>query len=154
MDRATLVKARFNEASLQGASIRRPSIYADMTLSSADLPAFRNANLTRARVTARLDGADFSGANLNDASFVVWEERNLGGPPVSGLERCDFSGARLIGANLRGVSLVRSIFRNADLSRADRRNADLSHADFEGATIAGAKLGDAVLLDAKSLHIP
>lgn len=154
LDRATLVKTRFNGSSLQGASIRRPSVYADMTLNSADLPVFRDADLTRARVTARLGGADFAGANLTEASFVVWEERNLGGPPVSGLERCDFSGARLIGANLWGVSLIRSVFRNADLSRADLRNADLSHADFEGAIIAGANLEGAILLDTKGLHIP
>jgi uncharacterized protein YjbI with pentapeptide repeats len=122
-----------------------------MRLDAHDIPVFRNANLTRARVTARLDGADFSGATLSYASFVVWEERNLGGPPTSGLARCTFAGARMTGINVRGLSLTHSVFRNADLSGADLRETDLSHADFEGATLTGAKLDGAKLEGTKGL---
>ncbi len=140
LDRATLVQTRFSNATLQNASIRRPSVFADMDLHARDLPIFRNADLARAQITARLDGADFSGANLSEVSFVVWEERNLGGPPTSGLARCNFSGARMNGINVRGLSLSRSVLRGADLSGADLRETDLSYADFEGAKLTGAKL--------------
>lgn len=151
LDRATLVHTRFSRATLQDASIRRPSVYSDMSLDARDLPVFRNADLARARVTARLDGADFTEANLTDASFVVWEERNLGGPPTSGLTRCDFTGARMAGIKVRGISLSGSSFRRADLNGADLRDTDLSYADFEGATLTGANLEGARTEGAKGL---
>jgi uncharacterized protein YjbI with pentapeptide repeats len=113
---------------------------------------FRNANLAGASITARLDGADFSGANLSGTSFVVWEERDLGGPPTSGLARCDFTSAIMANINVRGLPLTRSVFRNADLTGADLRDADLSYADFEGAKLSGAKLEGALLEGATGLN--
>jgi uncharacterized protein YjbI with pentapeptide repeats len=152
LDRATLIKADFSNAILENASIRRPNVFSDMNLHPGDLPLFRYAILARSRVTARLDGADFTGANLANANFVVWEERNLGGPPVGGLQRCNFTSARMTDINVRGLSLSRSVLRDADLSGADLRDADLSHVDFEGATLTRARFDGAKLEDATGLE--
>lgn len=151
LDRATLVRARLSNANLEDASIRRPSVYSDMRLDPADLPVFGNANLARATLTARLDGADFTGATLSGTTFVLRQERDLGGPPTSGLARCNFTGAAMVGINLRGLSLTRSVFRDANLSGADLRDADLSYADLRGAVLSGAKLDGAMLDGAKGI---
>lgn len=151
LDRATLVRARFSNAVLRDASIRRPSIFSDLHFDKGDLPVFRRCDLSRVTLTARLDGADFSGANLTEARFVVWAERNLGGPPISGLAGCDFSGAILAALDARGVSFAYSVLRDADLSGADLRGADLSYADLEGADLSGALLDGAETYGAKGL---
>jgi len=147
LDRATLVRARFAHATLQDASIRRPSVFSDMRFDARDLPVFQNANLTGVRFTARLDGADFRGADLSNASFALWQERDLGGAPTSGLDRCDFTAARMCGVNMRGLSLRQSSFQNADLRDADLRNTDLTGANLKGAVLKGAKLDGANLKD-------
>ncbi len=152
LDRATLIKADFSNATLVSASIRRPNVFSDMNLHPSDLPLFRYSNLARSRVAARLDGADFTEANLANADFVVWEERNLGGPPVGGLQRCNFTAARMTDINVRGLSLSRAILRDADLSGADLRDTDLSHVDFEGATLANAQLDGAKMEGATGLE--
>jgi len=151
LDRATLTRARLSNANLAGASIRRPSIYSDMSLNPFDLPTLRSVNLSGATLTARLDEADFTGADLSGTRFIVWEERHNGGPPTTGLARCNFTSARMAGADVRGVSLTRAIFRKADLTAADLRNADLSYADFEGAVLTGARFDGALLDGAKGL---
>jgi uncharacterized protein YjbI with pentapeptide repeats len=152
MDRATLVRAQFSNANREEASIRRPSVYTDMHLDPADLPLFRKANLTRATFIARLDGANFSGATLSGATFSLRQERDLGGPPTRGLDRCNFSGAAMVGTNLRGLSLTQYVFRDADLSSADLRDADLSYADLRGTVLADARLDGAKLEGAKGVN--
>ena len=147
LDRATLVRTRFAHATLQGASMRRPNVFSDMRFDARDLPVFRNANLSGVNFTARLDGADFSGADLSNASFAIWQERDLGGAPTTGLARCNFTAARMRGINMRGLSLRQSSFQNADLSDADLRNTDLTGADLTGAVLKGAKLDGAILED-------
>lgn len=151
LDRATLVRARLANANLADASIRRPSVYSDMRLDPEDLPVFRSVRMARATLTARLDGADFTEADLSEVSFVLREERDLGGPPTSGLARCNFTGAKMIGINVRGIALTRSSFRQADLSRADLRDTDLSFADFAGAVLTGARLDGAKLEGTRGL---
>ena len=110
-----------------------------------DLPVFRAANMAGVRITARLDGADFSGADLSNASFAVWQERDLGGAPTSGLARCNFTGARMRGVNLRGLSLTQASLKDADLSDADLRDTDLTGANLTGAVLKGARLDRAKL---------
>ena len=151
LDRAILVRTRLSNANLEGASIRRPSIYTDMSLNPVDLPVLRFVNLAGATLTARLDAADFTGADLSGASFIVWGERHNGGPPITGLARCNFTGAKMVRVDVRGLSMTRSIFRNADLTAADLRNADLSYANFEGALLTGAKFEGAKLEGATGL---
>lgn len=151
LDRATLIRARLSHANLEGASIRRPSVYSDMSLAPADLPIFRYVNLSGATLTTRIDRADFTGANLSEASLIVWAERDLGAPTTA-LSRCNFTAARMVGINARGLSLTGSIFRKADLTAADLRGADLSYADFEGAVFTGARFDGARLEGAKGLR--
>ncbi len=143
LDRCTLVRTRLSNANLSDASMRRPSVFSDMRFDARDLPVFRNANMARVRLTARLDGADFRGANLVGANFTLWEERDLGGAPTTGLIRCDFSDAIMTSTNVRGLSLALSVFRNADLSGADLRDADFSVPDLTGAVLTGAKVDGA-----------
>jgi uncharacterized protein YjbI with pentapeptide repeats len=145
LDRSILVRARFTNATLQHASIRRPSVSLDLSFDPPDLPTFRNANLVGVQLTARLDGADFSGADLSNASFTLWHERDLGGAPSAGLDRCDFTAAKMQGINMRGLSLTQSSFRDADLRGADLRDTDLRGANLTGALLDGAKLDDAKL---------
>jgi uncharacterized protein YjbI with pentapeptide repeats len=140
LDRCTLVRTRLSNAILQDASMRRPSVFSDMRFDARDLPMFHNANMAGVRLTARLDGADFRSANLRGANFTVWEERGTGGAPTTGLIRCDFTGAVMTGANVRGLSLALSVFRNVDLTGADLRDTDFSGADLTGATLTGAKV--------------
>jgi len=147
LDRATLVRTRFAHATLQDASMRRPSVFSDMRFDARDLPVFRNANLSGVRFTARLDGADFRSADLSNASFAIWQEKDLGGAPTTGLARCDFTAARMRRINMRGLSLTQSSFQNADLSDADLRNTDLTGANLTGAVLKGAKLDGANLKD-------
>lgn len=145
LDRAVLVRARFENATLKDALIRRPSVFSDMSFDARDLPIFRNANLANVVFTARLDGADFSGADLSNASFAVWQERDLGGTPTSGLARCSFIASKMRGTNMRGLSLAHSVFRNADLREADLRDTDLTGADLTDANLTGALLEGAKL---------
>lgn len=151
LDRSTLMRTRLANANLEGASIRRPSIYSDMSLNPFEVPMLRSVNLSGATLTAHLDEADFTGANLTRTRFIVWAERHNGGPPTTGLARCNFTSATMVGVDVRGVSMTRAIFRKADLTDADLRGADLAYADFEGAILTGAKLEGALLEGAKGL---
>lgn len=145
LDRAVLVRVQFSNANLSRASIRRPSVSSDLRFDSRELPVFRKANLAGVQLTARLEGADFSGADLSNASFSLWHERDLGGAPTTGLDRCDFTGARMRGVNMRGLSLAQALFRNADLREADLRDTDLRGATLTDAKLGGAKLDGARL---------
>ncbi len=154
LDRTVLVRTRFTGANLKNASIRRPSVSPDLSFDSRELPIFRRANLAGVQLTARLEGADFSGADLSNASFTLWHERDLGGAPATGLDRCDFTEARMRGVNMRGLSLARAVFREADLREADLRDTDLRSSDLTGALLDGAKLVGARLDGAIGLHVP
>ena len=140
LDRSILIRTRFTNADLANASIRRPSVASDLNFDARNLPIFRRANLSGAQLTARLDGADFTEADLSNASFSLWHERDLGGAPATGLNRCNFTGARMPGVNMRGLSLVQASFREADLRDADLRDCDMRNADLTGALLDGAKL--------------
>jgi uncharacterized protein YjbI with pentapeptide repeats len=121
-----LVRTKLAGAVMNDTSLRRPSVSSDMRFDAKDLPSFPDADLRRARITARLDGADFSGTNLSGADFSPRSERDLGGAPTSGLARCRFTRAKLVGANLTGLTLALSDLRDADLRRANLSGADLS----------------------------
>lgn len=145
LDRSVLVRVQFTNANLSDASIRRPSVSSDLSFASRDLPIFRKANLAGVQLTARLEGADFSGADLSNASFSLWHERDLGGAPTTGLDRCDFTGARMRGVNMRGLSLAQALFLEADLREADLRDTDLRGANLTDALLNGTKLDGARL---------
>lgn len=142
LDRAVLIRADLSGANLTGATILRPTIYTDLSNNVLDAPRFSGANMTDAQVQAELSGADFRGADLSRASFYPREGRAGEGTLATTwrniLKYCDFSGARMTGANMERTMLWFAKFKGADLRGVNFRESDLSRADFAGADISGA----------------
>ncbi|WP_339729031.1 pentapeptide repeat-containing protein [uncultured Gimesia sp.] len=112
----------------------------------------------------RLEGAVFSHAYLQDASFSVKANLNdidfsaahLEGARLGNahLERSDFSGAYLegadlAGAHLEGANFSKSHMRGANLWKADLKGANLSAANLEGARLTFIEWEKANLASAK-----
>jgi uncharacterized protein YjbI with pentapeptide repeats len=81
---------------------------------------------------------------LSDADFSPHSKR-FGDTTISVTRRtafrsCDFSGAKMIRANLSRVLVHFSVLAGADLSGADLREADFSKADLSGADLTGANI--------------
>ncbi len=160
LDRATLIRADFSGANLARATLLRPNIYADLAADLKDAPRFTGADLREVRVMAQLDGADFKGADLTRADFSPHElspgQGNVSSLTKNLLKSCDFSGARLVEADLRYAvltfaKLVGADLRGANLAKADLVRADLSGADLTGADLSEANLDGAVLTGVKGL---
>lgn len=161
LDRAVVIRSNFSGAKLQNATLMRPTVYTDLKFDRAEAPRFTNADLSGTRITARLDGADFRGANLRFADVSPHEARgDISIMPHNSLRFCDFRGAdleganlsyvaldfsRLEGASLRSARLRHAVLAMADLSGADLTGADLTDADLYGATLAGVKGLDTVI---------
>ncbi len=155
LDRAIVSRADFTGANMAGASFLRPSIYTSLDYDPAETPKFVNANLKGAILIARLDGADFSGANLEgatigpanaaDDTLVTRSSRmiatNFTGANLSGavFRFVDFSYGRFAGANLAGASLMGANLAKADLTGADLTGANLSGSNLDGANLKGVK---------------
>lgn len=158
LDRVTIVGTNFNNANLKGASFLRPSVFSNLEQNANEAPSFKNASMAGIRMFGRFTRADFSGANLNDATcapfgktgFIehIWRTE-LSGANLSGatLARANLTHALLTFADLRGAILKDAILKDADLSGADLRGADLTGADISGADLSGAKLQDVVGLE-------
>ncbi len=140
---------------LSGADLSRvdfqSSEFVEANLSRAKL---RKADLRRATMT----GSDLRGADLRQAQ-LGWAEL-----PKARCREADFSGASLIGVNMKaadlqgaklaqavlnGATLAQANLRSADLSQADLNWADLTESDLGGAGLAKASLGWANLSGAK-----
>lgn len=158
LDRAVLIRANFSGANLEQATILRPTLFSDMTNNHADAPIFAGANLQGLRVSMYMEGSNFRGADLTGANFSPLEYKPGQGTLVTPMKNfcrsCDFSGARLEGANffrldlrfakltgadLRGANLSETDLSKVDLSGADLTGADVREADFDGANLAGVK---------------
>lgn len=152
LDRAVIIRANFSGAKLVDATLLRPTVHSSFAYEIADAPTFAGANLKGLRVMARLDGANFRGADLTRADFSPHEPRPGQGTlsTVKGneLRSCDFSGATLLNANFDSASLMFSSFVGANLRGANLAHADLSKADFSGADLTGADLTGADLYNA------
>ena len=143
LDRTRLIRTNFADANLSGVSLYHAVGSLNLETSSDNAPNFARANLSGARIMARLSRANLRGADLTNARL---------GPPELGNElktpqQTDLSGAVLAGAdlrraNLRRVNLVFADLSGADLGDADLGGADLSHAVLTGANLAGANLED------------
>lgn len=141
LDRATIIGAHFENANLEGASILRPTAFSSMTAPANDAPNFRGANLKNARIFARLNRADFSGANLEGTYCAPFGKTGF----IEVIWRTELTGANLKGANLARADFTHALFNFADLSGADLSGAILINADFSGATLTGANLAGADL---------
>lgn len=72
-----------------------------------------------------LESVSFRGSDLSE-SRMCWND----------FVKCDFTGARLRGCDLRASIFSACIFRNADLAGADLRRATFVACLFEGANLA------------------
>ncbi len=90
-----------------------------------EAPNFTNANLSGARIFARLSRSNLHGATLADANLGT--ERNQFKMP----KQTDFSGAILTDANLA----------RANLTGANLISANMVDADLEAAILIGADWG-------------
>lgn len=141
LDLAVVLRANFNDADLSGASLVRMAVSSGMEAQASEAPSFVRANLTGARIFARLSLADLRQARLVHAHLDV-DART---PKTMNLTRMDLSGSNLSGADLAGADLRRALLSFADLSGADLTGANLDGADLTGADLAKANLTDAHL---------
>lgn len=151
LDRAVLSGTNFTGASLRGASLLRPTVHSGLAFDRREAPWFAGADLTGVRITARLDGAVFRGANLTRADISPHETRgDISSMPRNQLPYCDFTDANLEAADLRYAlltfaKLVRARLVGANLANSDLSKADLTGADLTGANLTAADLDGAIL---------
>ena len=120
---------------------------------------FVGAKLTKAVfLNCRMDGADFTEACLDKATFLtaVGSQINFSRASLKGfcvvkdsqLQRANFSGADMEKANFRGTDLHLSVFKNANLSHCDLSECVLTSADFKLAAATNIQLVKANLMGA------
>ena len=149
LDRTVLTFANFNGANLEGATLMRPTIYSDLRSDWREAPVFDNANLRGVRLTGRIDGASFKGADLSGFDFSPHDPRaDISFLPRNFCRGCRFDNATLRGANFDDASLAMASFAGANLAGARLTRTDLSRVDFTGADLTGADLTGADLADA------
>lgn len=153
LDRSVLIRADLSGAKLEGASILRPTIFSDLAFNQAEAPSFRGADLRRVRIQARIDGADFSHADLTEANFSPYENRS-GEGTITTVPRNELSNARFVGARMVKVNLWRAVmnfadFTGADLTGAKLREVELIGANLEGANLTGADITGANFASAR-----
>lgn len=135
----TLTRTDFTNANLEGASLVGIAFTASTEARPRETPKFAGANLRSARLHARFDYTDFSGADLSNAVFgpeYPLDDRMWGARPV--FSGADFSRATLRGARVRNTLMRFARFNDADLQGADFSRSDLSKADLTGADVSGA----------------
>lgn len=147
LDRAVLIRADLSDARLDGASILRPTAFADMRFNLADAPSSKGASMVGVRIQAKLDGPDFSHADLSNADFSPYEDR-AGEGTITTVPRNELSNAKFNAANLTKANFSRAVvkfaeFRDANLTGVSLRYADLTQSDFAGADFTGADLAGA-----------
>jgi uncharacterized protein YjbI with pentapeptide repeats len=143
LDAAWLMRANFAGANLTRASLFGPVVYPTLQVAPADAPNFARANLSGARIIARLSRVDMRESNLAGARMGV-DMRNQ---PM-GQMRMDLSGADLSGADLSAADLDRAVITFAKLAGANLGKARLSHADLSGSDLTGADLTGADMTEA------
>lgn len=144
LDRTTIIRADFSGANLSGATMLVPAAFLTLGGAPSEAPKFTGANLTKFRVNGEYWRVDFRGADLTDADFSPHSKR-FGDTTIAVSRRtafrsCDFSGAKMVRANLARILVHFSVLAGADLTDADLSNADFSKADLSGANLSGANL--------------
>lgn len=144
LDRSIIIRTDFTGANLSGATMLVPAAFTTLEKARLEAPKFTGANLTRFRANGEYWRVDFRGADLTDADFSPHSKR-FGDTTISVSRRtafrsCDFSGARMVRANLSRILVHFSVFAGADMTGADLSDADFSKADLSGADITGADI--------------
>lgn len=149
LDRTVLTFANFAGANLEGATLMRPTIYSDLRSDWREAPVFDGANLRGVRLTGRIDGASFKGADLSGFDFSPHDPRaDISFLPRNFCRGCRFDGAVLRGADFDDASLAMASFAGANLAGARLTRTDLTRVDFTGADLTGADITGADLADA------
>jgi uncharacterized protein YjbI with pentapeptide repeats len=149
-----LIHANFTNANLTDASLVAPVVAQGLSATAGEIPIFKGANMTGARVQARFTGGDLRGAKFvggdisahlkNQSMGLMHTEMgsaNLEGADFSKTDmgHADMSFANLKGANFEGADLTRAVLTGADASGANFTGADLAGAELDGVNFAGAK---------------
>ncbi len=151
-----LIGADFTDADLADASLVAPVVAQGLDAVKGEIPIFKGANFTGARVQARftggsLQGAKFDGADisahLNNQSMGLMHTE-MGNAKAQGV---DFSHTDMGHVDLSFADLEGANFSGADLSRADLTGADCRDATFAGANLDGTEMDGTRLEGAKGL---
>jgi uncharacterized protein YjbI with pentapeptide repeats len=156
LDLAWIMRANFTDADLSHTSLFGPVVSTGLETSPAEAPIFKGTNFSGARIIARLNRFDLSGADFAEAKLGA-DMKNQS----MGLMRTDLSGANLSRANFSKADLGRALMRFANLTEAnlnganlfavDLSGADLTDADLTGADATEADFDGAVLTNARGL---
>ena len=132
---AWIIGADFSHADLSGADLETLIVSNGLQTLPQEAASFVGANLSGAKVTARLSLDDMRGANLSHIQASA-DMKNQS----MGLIRTEFSQTNLNDANFEDAMLAHVNFEFAKLARANFSGADLSYADFTGANLTDADL--------------
>ena len=143
LDLAWVMRTNFTRAKLTKASLQGLVVSMGMETSAAQAPILPGADLSGARIVARLSWANMQGAKFVDALMGA-DLKNQS----MGLMRADLSSANLAGADFSGADLRHSLMRFTKLMGANLAGANLSQADLSGANLTGADLTGADVSDA------
>jgi uncharacterized protein YjbI with pentapeptide repeats/energy-coupling factor transporter ATP-binding protein EcfA2 len=154
-DYAVLRRTYFGRANLTGASFRGADLsqarFIDLLAAPPELVA-EEACRANAAMGAKLEGADFTSADLTEAilwglplRLATWTgarftRAKLNSCDLEGLELpgADFTEADLSGALLTGTTMPGACFARADLHKAGLADVDWEGADLRGADLRGA----------------
>ena len=153
---AWIMKARFDHANLQGATLQTVITSQGMDNMPATAASFVGADLSDTSATVHFSGDDMRGAIFRRSNqSVVPANQSMGllrSEYVStNLDGADFTDAQLGRLTFQYAKLNNAIFRGADLTRADFTGAYLTGADFTGAKLDGAVFDSATLANTKGL---
>ena len=157
LDNTIVTRSDFSGANLKGATLLSVTAFASLEPDRTDAPSFESANLSGAHIAARLDGANFRNADLTEARIGLLSATWGSYRPRAVFNGADFSGAKLVRADLhKGVfqftRFVSADFTGAMLSDCDFTKANLTGANFSGADISGADFDAAILTGVTGLE--
>jgi uncharacterized protein YjbI with pentapeptide repeats len=152
-----VIHTNFAGANLSHASLIFLATSTGLEMRAGEGPSFVGADLSNARIFARLSRSDLRrarlvnarlGADIRTPQTMILFRTELSGSNLSGadLAGADLSGALLSFADLSGAALT-----GADLERADLSHANLTEADLTAAILSRADLDETILRNARGL---
>jgi uncharacterized protein YjbI with pentapeptide repeats len=154
---AWIMGADFSHADLSGADLETLIVSNGLQTQPQEAARFVGANLSGAKLTARLSLDDMHGANLSQVQASAdMKNQSMGLIRTefarTNLNDANFKDAALAHVNFEFAKLARANFSGADLSYADFTGADLTDADLTGANTTGAIFANAVLTGVKGIQ--
>ena len=119
-------------------------------MSSPDTKSLIKARLSQAEVDAICVKHDRLWSSKPGGARAVLAFKDLSGIDLSGRNLCDadFTGAVMIGCNLKGIRLDNAILFCADLTNSDVRDASLRRADLRGSCMRNVDLTGSDMFEA------